>query len=74
MLSIERSRSTSTFIRGVRHSILPSLTTEGVAALGISEDVVNKARFAQFLCNDVVCGFHKRSVSSFSTYRDWAHT
>ena len=70
MLSVERSRSTSTFIRGVRHSILPSLTTEGVAALGIFENVVNKARFAQFLRNDVVCGFHTHLVSRFSTYRD----
>ena len=28
---------------------------EGVAALGIFKNVVNKARFTQFLCNDVVC-------------------
>ena len=45
----------STFLRGVRHSILPALTTEGVVALEIFEGSVNKAKFIQFLRDNVVC-------------------
>jgi transposase len=48
----------STFLRGVRHSILPALTTEGIVALEIFEGSVNKERFIQFLHDDVVCTFH----------------
>ena len=47
----------STFLRGVRHSILPALTTEGIVALEIFEGSVNKAKFVQFLRDDVVREF-----------------
>ena len=60
--SVERS----TFLQSVQHSILPTLTTEGIVALEIFEGSVNKARFIQFLRDNVVCGFHMRLVSSFS--------
>ena len=45
----------STFLRGVQHSILPTLTTEGAVALEIFEGSVNKAKFTQFLRNNVAC-------------------
>ena len=39
-----RSVERSTFLRGVRHSNLPALTTEGIVTLEIFEGSVNKAR------------------------------
>lgn len=56
----------STFLRGVRHSILPALTTEGIVALEIFEGSVNKERFIKFLRDNVVCIF-AFSASDFST-------
>ena len=50
-LAIERS----VFFRGVRHSILPTLTLQGVIALEIFEGSVNKDRFIWFLCESIVC-------------------
>lgn len=47
----------STFLRGVRHSILPALTTEGIVALEIFEGSVNKETFISFLRNNVVSKF-----------------
>ena len=44
----------STFLRGVRHSILPTLTTRGMIALEIFEGSVNKERFIRFLREDIV--------------------
>lgn len=48
----------STFLRSVRHSILPALTTEGIVALEIFEGSVNKERLLQFLHNNVVRMFY----------------
>ena len=47
----------STFLKGVRHSILPALSTDGVIALDIFEGSVNKERFMMFLRDQVVRGF-----------------
>ena len=44
----------STFLRGVRHSILPALTSRGMIALEIFEGSVNKERFIRFLREDIV--------------------
>jgi hypothetical protein len=44
-----------TFLRGVRHSILPALTTKGVIALDIFEGSVTKERFLSFMREHVVC-------------------
>jgi len=45
----------STFLRGVRHSILPALTSHGMLALEIFEGSVNKERFIRFLRENIVC-------------------
>ena len=45
----------STFLRGVRHSILPALTSDGILALEIFEGSVNKERFLRFLRENIVC-------------------
>lgn len=42
-----------TFIRGVRHSILPALTLDGIIGLDIFEGSVNKDRFLLFLRDQV---------------------
>ena len=55
-----RSVEQSTFLR-VRHPVLPALTTGGIVALEIFEGSVNKARFVQFLRDNVVCEFHTHS-------------
>jgi transposase len=47
----------STFLRGVRHSILPALTSQGMIALEIFEGSVNKERFIRFLRDNIVCSF-----------------
>lgn len=47
----------STFLKGVRHSILPALSTDGVIALDIFEGSVNKEKFMMFLRDQVVRGF-----------------
>jgi transposase len=44
----------STFLRGVRHSILPALTSRGMLALEIFEGSVNKERFVHFLRENIV--------------------
>ena len=49
-----RSVSCCTFLRGKRHSILPALSSDGIIALDIFEGSVNKERFLQFLCEQVV--------------------
>jgi len=45
----------STFLRGIRHSILPALTSHGMLALEIFEGSVNKECFIRFICEDIVC-------------------
>lgn len=50
MRAVERS----TFFRGVRHSILPALTSQGVIALEIFEGSVNKDCFIRFLRESIV--------------------
>ena len=47
----------STFLRGVRHSILPALTSNGILALEIFEGSVNKERFVRFIREDIVSLF-----------------
>ena len=42
------------FLRGVRYSILPALTTEGVIALDIFEGSVTREIFLHFLHTQVV--------------------
>ena len=44
----------STICRGVRHSILPALTSQGMIALEIFEGSVNKDRFIRFLRESIV--------------------
>lgn len=44
----------STFFRGVCHSILPALTSQGMIALEIFEGSVNKDHFIRFLCKSIV--------------------
>jgi transposase len=44
-----------TFIRGVRHSILPALTLDGIIGLDIFEGSINKDRFLLFIREQVVC-------------------
>ena len=39
------------FLRGVRYSILPALTTDGIVALDIVEGSVTKDRFLTFYGN-----------------------
>jgi hypothetical protein len=46
-----------TFIHGVRHSILPALTLDGIISLDIFEGSVNKERFLSFLREQVVGKF-----------------
>lgn len=41
-------------IRGVRYSLLPAITTDGVLALDIFEGSVTKERFIHFLRNTLV--------------------
>jgi hypothetical protein len=60
------------FLQGVRHSILPALTTEGIVALEIFEGSVNKVKFIQFLHENVVRGFCICLASSFSAPCDQA--
>ena len=57
----------STFLKGVRHSILPTLTTEGIVALEIFEGSVNKEKFMQFLRDHVVRTFVVLQAAGFST-------
>jgi transposase len=47
----------STFLRGIRHSILPALSSQGMLALDIFEGSVNKERFIHFLHENIVCLF-----------------
>jgi len=42
------------FLRGVRYSILPALTMDGVIALEIVEGSITKERFLRFLHEQVV--------------------
>lgn len=44
----------SMFTRGVRYSILPALTSQGILALDIFEGSVNKERFIRFLHENIV--------------------
>lgn len=48
----------ATFLRGVRYSILPALTTEGIIALDNFEGSVTKERFLTFIREQVVCVSH----------------
>jgi len=43
------------FLQGVRYSILPVLTTEGIVALNIFEGSVTKERFLTFIHEQVIC-------------------
>jgi len=43
------------FLRGVRYSILPALSTDGIIALEIIEGSVTKDKFLKFLREQVVC-------------------
>ena len=43
------------FLRGVRYSILPALTTEEIIALEIVEGSITKEQFLKFLHEQVVC-------------------
>lgn len=45
----------TTFLRGVKYSILPALSLDGIIALDIFEGSVNRERFIQFLREQVVC-------------------
>jgi len=56
----------STFLKGVRHSILPALSTDGIIALDIFEGSVDKEKFIKFLRDQVVCGFHAHAFIYFS--------
>jgi len=49
-----RAIERTTFFRGVRHSILPALTSRGMIALEIFEGSVNKDRFIRFLRESIV--------------------
>ena len=51
----------STFLWGVRHSILPVLTSQGMIALEIFEGSVNKECFIRFLRDNIVCSFFVRA-------------
>jgi len=42
------------FLRGVRYSILPALTTDGIIALEIVEESITKEHFLKFLHEQVV--------------------
>jgi len=44
----------STFLRGVHHSILPALTSQGMLALEIFEGSVNKECFIRFIREEIV--------------------
>ena len=46
-----------TFLRGVRYSILPALTMDGIIALEIFEGSVTKEKFLSFLRREVVHNF-----------------
>jgi transposase len=56
----------STFLKGVRHSILPALSTDGIIALDIFEGSVDKEKFIQFLRDQVVRGFRVYAFIYFS--------
>jgi len=45
----------ATFLRGIRYSILPALTTNGIIAMEIFEGSVTKDRFLTFIREQVVC-------------------
>ena len=45
----------ATFVRRIRHSVLPALSCDGIIALDVFEGSVNKERFLQFLQEQVVC-------------------
>ena len=45
------------FLRGVRYSILPALTTDGIIALEIVEGSITKEQFLSFLENQIVSLF-----------------
>lgn len=49
-----RAVERSTCFRGVHHSILPALTSQGIIALEIFEGSVNKGRFIRFLYENIV--------------------
>lgn len=55
----------STFLKGVRHSILPAMSTHGIIALNIFEGSVDKERFVRFLRSQVVRGFSIRALTYF---------
>ena len=44
----------ATFVCGIRHSVLPALSCDGIIALDIFEGSVNKEQFLQFLREQVV--------------------
>lgn len=46
--------SRTTFLRGVKYSILPALSLDGIIALEIFEGSVNREKFIQFLRSQVV--------------------
>ena len=45
-----------TFLRGVRYSILPALTTDGMFALDVFEGSITREKFLYFLQEQVVRG------------------
>ena len=56
----------TTFLKGVRHSILPALSTSGIIALDIFEGSVDKEKFIRFLRSQVVRGFSVHTLIYFS--------
>ena len=46
------------FIRGVRYSVLPALSLDGIIALDIFEGSVNKLRFIKFIREQLVSPIH----------------
>ena len=53
-----------TFLRGVRYSILPALTTDGMIALDVFEGSITKEKFLYFLREQVVCGNFYATLST----------
>ena len=53
----------ASFVRGIRHSILPALSCNGIIAMHIFEGSVNKERFLAFLRKQVVSA----SILCYST-------
>ena len=45
------------FVRGVRYTILPALSLQGIIAVDIMEGSFTKERFMEFVISNVVCKF-----------------